>query len=217
MPGICVKNAVQMAGENRLRFYSFWQLQAIGWGSFYLLQLVESIALIRRPGGLREPTLTVAFMLLGSCALLATLADHGRDARYRGSAWSGEPRYGAWQLALSARSAPKLAIMGIEKITWARHAPNTLQFAFMFFMWCNLYFSIKQWQQSVQERERLLHAETEVREARLQGIALSIKSPFPFQLIERRLHTRSGRQRFRRPRKCWRKSRTCCAPASMTK
>ena len=82
-----------MADKNPLRFYSFWQLQGIGWGSFYLLQLAESIAPIHRPGGLREPTLTVAFMLLGS-ARFATLADHCRDAHYRGSAWSGEPRYG---------------------------------------------------------------------------------------------------------------------------
>jgi len=181
MSCICVKNAIQMAGENRLRLYSFWQLQAIGWGSFYLLQLVESIALIR-PAGLREPTLTVAFMLLGSCALRYTC----RSLSRRSLTWlSLEWRAALWCLAVGTVSAfgAELAILGVGKITWARHAPNTLQFAFMYFMWCNLYFSIKQWQQSVHERERLLRAETEVREVRLRALRYQLNPHFLFNSL----------------------------------
>jgi sensor histidine kinase YesM len=182
MPGICVKNAAQMAGKNPLRFYSFWQLQAIGWGSFYLLQLAESIAPIHRPGGLREPTLTVAFMLLGSCALRYAC----RSLSRRSLPWlSLEWRAAVWCLTVGTVSAfgAELAILGIQQITWARHAPNTLQFAFMFFMWSNLYFSIKQWQQSVHERERLLHAETEVREVRLRALRYQLNPHFLFNSL----------------------------------
>ena len=171
-----------MAGKNPLRFYSFWQLQAIGWGSFYLLQLAESLAPIHRPGGLREPTLTVAFMLLGSCALRYAC----RSLSRRSLPWlSLEWRAAVWCLAVGPVSAfgAELAILGIQKITWGRHAPNTLQFAFMFFMWSNLYFSIKQWQQSVNERERLLHAETEVREVRLQALRYQLNPHFLFNSL----------------------------------
>jgi two-component system, LytTR family, sensor kinase len=181
MPGNCVKNPIQMAAENRLRLYSFWQLQAIGWGSFYLLQLVESITLMR-PAGLRDPTLTVAYMLLGSCGLRYAC----RSLSRRSLTWlSLEWRVALWCLAVGTVSAlgAELAILGVEKINWARHAPNTLQFAFMLFMWSNLYFSIKQWQQSVHERERLLHAETEVREVRLRALRYQLNPHFLFNSL----------------------------------
>jgi two-component system, LytTR family, sensor kinase len=171
-----------MTGENPLRYHSFWQLQAIGWGSFYLLQLAESIALIHRPGGLRDPTLTVAFMLLGSCALRYAC----RSLSRRSLPWlSLEWRAAVWCVAVGTVSAlgAELAILGIQKITWARHTPNTIQFAFMFFMWCNLYFSIKQWQQSVHERERRLHAETEVREVRLRALRYQLNPHFLFNSL----------------------------------
>jgi two-component system, LytTR family, sensor kinase len=171
-----------MAGKNTLRFYSFWQLQMIGWGSFYLLQLAESIAPIHRSGGLREPTLTVAFMLLGSCALRYAC----RSLSRRSLPWlSLEWRAALWCLAVGTVSAfgAELSILGIEKITWGRHAPNTLQFAFMFFMWSNLYFSIKQWQQMVHEREHLLRAETEVREVRLRALRYQLNPHFLFNSL----------------------------------
>ena len=171
-----------MVDKNPLRFYSFWQLQVIGWGSFYLLQLAESIVPVRRPGGLRDPTLTVAFMLLGSCALRYAC----RSLSRRSLPWlSLEWRAAAWCLAIGTVSAfaAEVAVLGIENITWARHAPNTLQFTFMFFMWSNLYFSIKQWQQSVHERERVLHAETEVREVRLRALRYQLNPHFLFNSL----------------------------------
>jgi two-component system sensor histidine kinase AlgZ len=53
----------------------------------------------------------------------------------------------------------------------------------MFFMWSNLYFSIKQWQQSVHERERVLHAETEVREVRLRALRYQLNPHFLFNSL----------------------------------
>jgi two-component system, LytTR family, sensor kinase len=181
MPGICVKDTPQMAGETPLRFHSFWQLQAIGWGSFYLFQLAESLARLR-PAGLREPTLTVACMLLGSCVIRFPC----RALSRRSLPWlSLEWRAAVWCLAVGTVSAfgAEAAILGIQKITWALHTPNTIQFAFMFFMWCNLYFGIKQWQQSIHERERLLQAETEVREVRLRALRYQLNPHFLFNSL----------------------------------
>jgi two-component system sensor histidine kinase AlgZ len=50
-------------------------------------------------------------------------------------------------------------------------------------MWCSLYFSIKQWQQSSMERERLLRAESEVREARLLALRYQLNPHFLFNSL----------------------------------
>jgi LytS/YehU family sensor histidine kinase len=50
-------------------------------------------------------------------------------------------------------------------------------------MWCSLYFSIKQWQQSSQEKERLLRAESEVREARLLALRYQLNPHFLFNSL----------------------------------
>jgi two-component system sensor histidine kinase AlgZ len=50
-------------------------------------------------------------------------------------------------------------------------------------MWCSLYFSIKQWQQSSMEKERLLRAESEVREARLLALRYQLNPHFLFNSL----------------------------------
>jgi two-component system sensor histidine kinase AlgZ len=54
---------------------------------------------------------------------------------------------------------------------------------FMLLMWCSLYFSIKQWQQSSMERERLLRAESELREARLLALRYQLNPHFLFNSL----------------------------------
>jgi two-component system LytT family sensor kinase len=172
-----------MARENPLRFPSFWQLQAMGWGSLFLVQVLRSInTLIQRPEALREPAVTIAFMMLGSCALRYIC----RSLLRRSPAWlSLEWRAIAWCLALGTVSAlaAELVMLGFQKMSWAGHAANSFQFAFMYFLWSNLYFSTKQWQQLVRERERLLHAETEVRDARLQALRYQLNPHFLFNSL----------------------------------
>ncbi len=55
--------------------------------------------------------------------------------------------------------------------------------SFVLFMWCSLYFSIKQWQQSTEEKQRLLHAESEVREARLLALRYQLNPHFLFNSL----------------------------------
>ncbi len=54
---------------------------------------------------------------------------------------------------------------------------------FILFMWCSLYLSIKQWLQSNEEKERLLRAESEVREARLLALRYQLNPHFLFNSL----------------------------------
>lgn len=68
-------------------------------------------------------------------------------------------------------------------MVWADSLEDWLQFAVILFLWCTLYFSIKQWQQSVRERERLVRAESEAREARLSALRYQLNPHFLFNSL----------------------------------
>ncbi len=72
---------------------------------------------------------------------------------------------------------------GIHMKDFADLVVNCVQFPFVLFMWCSLYFSIKHWNSSSQERERLLRAEAEVREARLQALRYQLNPHFLFNSL----------------------------------
>ena len=69
------------------------------------------------------------------------------------------------------------------RIVWADSLEDWLQFVVILFLWCTLYFSIKQWQQSVRERERLVRAESEAREARLSALRYQLNPHFLFNSL----------------------------------
>jgi two-component system LytT family sensor kinase len=77
----------------------------------------------------------------------------------------------------------ELSVLGFRKMDWADLAGNSVQFAVVLFLWCSLYFSIKHWQQSAQERERLLRAEGEAREARLSALRYQLNPHFLFNSL----------------------------------
>src|ERR1700675_970958 len=53
-----------------LNLRSFWKIQIIGWGCFYLFDLLESIhQLLTKRVHIDEETVPIVFMFLGSCAL----------------------------------------------------------------------------------------------------------------------------------------------------
>lgn len=173
-----------MARDNPFRFQSFWQLQALGFGGFFLVQLVGSLpALLDHPWVLlRERATSLTFLMLGSCALRYAC----RSLLRRPLPWLGlEWRAVAWCLMAGTLCAlaTELATSGLQTMSWAGHATNTVQFAFVFFSWCNLYFGIKHWQQSILEKERLLHAESEVREARLRALRYQLNPHFLFNSL----------------------------------
>jgi two-component system LytT family sensor kinase len=171
-----------MASDNRMRFPSFWQLQMMGWSCLYVLVLVACIPDITRPGTLRDETVGAAFMFLGSCVLHPVC----RLLLRRSLPWLASELWASvWSLAVGTVGAfaAEVALLGFRGIDWKDLAGNSVQFSVVLFLWCSLYFSIKQWQQSSQERERLLRAETEAREARLSALRYQLNPHFLFNSL----------------------------------
>lgn len=172
-----------MANDDSLRFPSFSQLQMMGWLCLYVLVLVACIPdLLQKPGALRDNTLVVVFMFLGSCVLHPIC----RSLLRRSPSWLAfELRMFAWSLVVGTMSAiaAELTVLAFRKMDWPDLAGNSVQFSVVLFLWCSLYFSIKQWQQSTQERERLLRAETEAREARLSALRYQLNPHFLFNSL----------------------------------
>jgi sensor histidine kinase YesM len=79
--------------------------------------------------------------------------------------------------------ATELVLLSFGKYDWPDVAANSVQFSVVLFLWCTLYFSIKQWQRSAQERERLLRAESEAREARLSALRYQLNPHFLFNSL----------------------------------
>jgi two-component system, LytTR family, sensor kinase len=70
-----------------------------------------------------------------------------------------------------------------EHVPWHALVAVSMWSCFILFIWCSLYFSIKQWQQSSEERERLLRVESEVREARLLALRYQLNPHFLFNSL----------------------------------
>jgi LytS/YehU family sensor histidine kinase len=76
-----------------------------------------------------------------------------------------------------------LILESFEHVPWHALVAVSMWSCFILFMWCSLYFSIKQWQQSSEERERLLRVEAEVREARLLALRYQLNPHFLFNSL----------------------------------
>src|SRR5580698_8654563 len=172
-----------MASDRPLQFPSFWRLQAAGWACLYVLVLVACIPdLFQKPGVLRDSTVSVAFMFFGSCILHPIC----RSLLRRSPTWLAfELRISAWSLVVGTASAiaAEFTVLAFRKMDWPDLASNSVQFSVVLFLWCTLYFSIKQWQQSTQERELLLRAENEAREARLSALRYQLNPHFLFNSL----------------------------------
>jgi two-component system sensor histidine kinase AlgZ len=77
----------------------------------------------------------------------------------------------------------ELAIVRVVRLVWTDLLVNVLQFSVVLFLWCTLYLSIKQWQQSARERERLLIMEREARDARLSALRYQLNPHFLFNSL----------------------------------
>src|SRR6202041_3718858 len=171
-----------MAVDDPLRIPSFWQLQIMGWLCLYVLVFVACIPDLSRPGTIRDNTVSVVFMFLGSCVLRPV----SRSLLRRSLSWLAlELRASMWSLLVGTVGAftAELAALDFRRIDWKDLAGTSVQFSLVLFLWCSLYFSIKQWQQSALERERLLRAETEARAARLNALRYQLNPHFLFNSL----------------------------------
>ncbi len=162
---------------------SYWQLQTLGWVCFYAWDLLGSLPdLMRRSGAFREETVVVGLLFLGTCALRPVC----RWLLRRYPSWIAfELRAFVPSAVLGAAAAFvfELTRRGIHHIDVVNLVGNSTRFPFLLFSWCSLYFSIKQWNKSSQERERLLRAEAEVREARLKELRYQLNPHFLFNSL----------------------------------
>src|ERR1035438_7783076 len=175
---------LSMNRYNALHLRSYWKFQIVGWGCFYLSDLLGSIPnLLGSHDSLREETVPVFFMFLGSCALHSVCRLLLRQSK-SWIAFELKAAAGAVVAAILSACATGLSLQGFHNVYWFGLAPIAMWSSFVLFMWCSLYFSIKQWQQLTEEKQRLLRAETEVREARLLALRYQLNPHFLFNSLE---------------------------------
>ena len=174
-----------MNRESVLNLRSFWQIQIIGWCCFYLFDLLESIhAFLTKREFIAEETVPIVCMFLGSCALRPVC----RWLLKRSQSWiafESKAAAAAMVTSIPVACAASLILHNFNHYHVPWHALVTVLMwsFFILFMWCSLYFSIKQWQQSSEEKERLLRAESEVREARLLALRYQLNPHFLFNSL----------------------------------
>lgn len=180
-PVAWVKIAIMIKG-NAWRFPAFWQLQIVGWGGFYVLVLAVSLPYLKLENTFSDDNWFVGTLFLASCLLRPVC----RSLTRRAHAWLALEAWAfAWSLGLGAAAAlgTDVVISGLKNIDWAQWLVNSVQYLVMLILWCNLYFSIKQWRQSAAESDRLLRAEAEVREARLSALRYQLNPHFLFNSL----------------------------------
>ena len=170
-----------MFKRDELGLPSFWVLQLLGWAAFYFVLLI-SVLPYRKAEEFRDETIACAAMFLASCFLRPVCRSLLRSSLR----WIQlEFRALAWSVAVGtvAGFATELAIVRAVRPVWTDLLGTVLQFSVVLFLWCTLYFSIKQWQQSARERERLLIVEREARDARLSALRYQLNPHFLFNSL----------------------------------
>jgi two-component system, LytTR family, sensor kinase len=170
-----------MLKRDELGVPSFWRLQLLGWLAFYFV-LIIAVLPYRKLEEIRDQTIACAALFLASSLLWPVC----RSLLRRQLPWIAmELRALVWSVAMGTVAAflTELAILRAVRLVWTDLIENVVQLSVMLFLWCTLYFSIKQWQQSMQERERLLRAETEVRDAHLSALRYQLNPHFLFNSL----------------------------------
>jgi two-component system LytT family sensor kinase len=172
-----------MKRENVLNLRSFWQIQIIGWCCFYLFDLLESIHnFLTKRVHIDEETVPIVLMFAGSCALRPFCRWLLRQSQ-SWIAFELKAAAAAMVTSIPVACAAGLILQHSYHVPWHAVVAVWAWSFFILFMWCSLYFSIKQWQQSSMERERLLRAESEVREARLLALRYQLNPHFLFNSL----------------------------------
>ncbi len=172
-----------MKRRNVLNLRSFWQIQIIGWICFYLFDLLESIhSFLTKRVSLDVETVPIVLMFLGSFALRPVCRWLLRQSQ-SWIAFELKAAAAAMLTSIPAGCVACLILRFFHPVPWHAVVATVMWSFFILFMWCSLYFSIKQWQQSSQEKERLLRAESEVREARLLALRYQLNPHFLFNSL----------------------------------
>jgi two-component system, LytTR family, sensor kinase len=174
--------------RDELGFPSFWQLQVAGSVGLYLLVLLSVLPYHDRKE-FRHQTIFCATVFVTSWLLRPVC----RSLLRRSLPWLVlELHAFGWSAALGAIATLVSELVKLRAVRpiWHSFLENWVPFSVIFFLWCTLYFSIKQWQQaarekeqSARERERLVQAESEAREARLSSLRYQLNPHFLFNSL----------------------------------
>ena len=167
--------------RSELRFPGFWTVQLIGWSCFYVTVVISALPNLRDPSALRGGTAYTLAAFAVSCLLRPVCRRLIRSSL----SWVAlEVRAAFWSVpaGLVSGYAAVLATSG-HLPNWVDWLETSLQSAFTLFMWCSLYFSIKLWQRSVLEGERLLRIERDARDAKLNALRYQINPHFLFNSL----------------------------------
>jgi LytS/YehU family sensor histidine kinase len=121
-------------------------------------------------------------MFLGSCALRPFCRRLLRQSQ-SWIAFELKAAAAAMVTSIPVACAACLILESFEHVPWHALVAVSMWSCFILFIWCSLYFSIKQWQQSSEEKERLLRVESEVREARLLALRYQLNPHFLFNSL----------------------------------
>jgi two-component system, LytTR family, sensor kinase len=117
---------------------------------------------------------------LGSCALRSVC----RSLFRRSFHWAQlQLAAFGWSFCAGITAAVIIRCILREPWDWNGVARDTVNGAILLLFWCNLYFSLKQWQRSADERERLARAEAVAREARLSALRNQLNPHFLFNSL----------------------------------
>jgi two-component system, LytTR family, sensor kinase len=175
-------------------FPTFWRLQALGWTGLYAFLALDALPYIgHEPTSLWARiwgnTLACGILFFASCFLRLVC----RTLVRRSLSW--------FQLQLRAFCWASLVggVVGVlvqfialhfPEPDWAELISNYLRYSILLLFWCNLYFSIKQWKRSIQEREDLAQerehrarVEVDAREARLSALRYQLNPHFLFNAL----------------------------------
>lgn len=163
-------------------FPSFWTVQIAGWVCFYLWGSITLLPFLHQPGALLGNGMFFICLFFAS-SLLRPIC---RSLINHSFSWIAfETRAFLWSIlgGVIAGYAIELVTSLHRSLSWVEWLETSVRSTFILFVWCSLYFSIKLWQRSARERERLLRASAEVREARLRALRYQLNPHFLFNSL----------------------------------
>ena len=181
-----------MVAASELRKPSFWSLQAAGWFCFFLLSTLVVFPYLWKPGELGYQSSKALFLDQGLMCFLCFVASLSlrpvcRALLHRSLSWiTLEIRTAACSVVvgtLTALTADLFLIGRPETIELLEACAKT---SALLFLWCNLYFGIKQSHRPPQETQRPSCAEekaSQPREAGRYASRLTVRSGPKIQFV----------------------------------
>lgn len=171
-----------MLKRDNLGFPTFWTVQIASWVCFYLWGSISLLPFLHQPGALRGNTVFFVSLFVLSSLLRPVC----RSLTAHAFPWIAlEMRAFIWSLAggILAGYVDERIVFLHRPVSWEAWLEDSVRSTFILFVWCSLYFSIKLWQQSTRERERLLRTQAEARDARLSALRYQLNPHFLFNSL----------------------------------